>query len=147
MLQIIGILSVAINCTTKINKKKKTKEKTEGDTDALQKTSPKIPSITSDLSLSQTSKFHLAQNQSTKFKETNFSSLKTNLVTEANVSGVFLNFCCLNVRPVNNQTLAISDFILFKNIDICTITERWLSDHTSSAMLNELTSKGYKVFH
>ena len=66
---------------------------------------------------------------------------------ETNVSGVFLNFCCLNARSVNNKALAISDFILSKNIDICAITETWLADHTSSAVLNELIPKGYKLFH
>ena len=66
---------------------------------------------------------------------------------ETNVSGVFLNFWCLNARSVNNKTLAISDFILSKNIDICAITETWLADQTSSAVLNELIPKGYKLFH
>ena len=69
------------------------------------------------------------------------------LVNETNVSGVFLNFCCLNVRSVNNKTLTISDFILSRNIDICAITETWLVDHTSSAVLNDLIPKGYKLFH
>ena len=81
-------------CTIEITKRRGTR----GGTDTRQKTSHKIPSIPSDLLLAQTSKLHFAQNQSIKFKETNFSNLKADLVKEANVSGVFLNFCCLNAK-------------------------------------------------
>ena len=87
----------------KINKKRKTRRRTRAGTDTRQKTCHKIPSITSDPLLSQTSKLHLAQNRSTKFKRSNFSNLNTDLVKETNVSGVFLNFCCLNASSVNNK--------------------------------------------
>ena len=67
---------------------------------------------------------------------------------EADVSGVVLSyFYCLNAESVNNKTLAIPDFILSKNIDISAITETWLADHTSPAVLSELIPKGYKLFH
>ena len=50
----------------KINKKRKTRRGTRAGTDTRQKTSYKIPSITSDPLLAQTNKLHLAQNRSTK---------------------------------------------------------------------------------
>ena len=70
----------------KINKKRKTRRGTRAGTDTRQKTSHKIPFITSDPLLAQTSKLHLAQHRSIKFKRSNFSNLWTDRVKETNVS-------------------------------------------------------------
>ena len=104
----------------KINKKRKTRRGTRAGTDTRQKTSYKIPSITSDPLLAQTNKLHLAQNRSTTFKRSNFSNLKTDLVKERNVS---------KDRPSEkNQNYYLTNWLsknnVLNSINCCTILKK-----------------------
>ena len=76
----------------------------------------------------------------------NSSNLNVDLVKHQASSPI--KFCNFNARSVCNKTLAIADFILNNDIDICTITETWLSSSPNSpAVINELIPTGYKFLH
>ena len=53
----------------------------------------------------------------------------------------------MNCRSDNNKTNAISDFIISNNINVCAITEIWLFNQTSPAILNKLISDGFKFLN
>ena len=50
-------------------------------------------------------------------------------------------------RVASNKTLAIANFIISHNIDVCVVTETWLPNHISPALLNELIPDGFKFIH
>ena len=58
-----------------------------------------------------------------------------------------LKLCCFNAISVSNKTLAIANFIISNNIDICATTETWLPNHISPALLIELISDGLKFIN
>ena len=51
------------------------------------------------------------------------------------------------LEQLSTETLAIANFIISHNIDVCAITEIWLPNHISSALLNELIPDGLKYVH
>ena len=121
----------------KINRKKATKRGKRGGKIRTKNQNP-ISTIISN----RVTEFE--KNQAVK--RANFSNLRSNLVNSKAVSSSLV-FCCLNCRSANNKTLAISDFIISSNIDVCAITETWLSNQISPAMLNELTPNGFKFLN
>ena len=121
----------------KINRKKATKRGKRGGKIRTKNQNP-ISTIISN----RVTEFE--KNQAVK--RANFSNLRSNLVNSKAVSSSLV-FCCLNCRSANNKTLAISDFIISSNIDVCAITETWLSNQISPAMLNDLTPNGFKFLN
>ena len=59
-----------------------------------------------------------------------------------------MRFVCINARYVRNKAMAVSDFVVEKNIDGCSITETWLNeDSADQVVCGELTPSGYKLEH
>ena len=48
---------------------------------------------------------------------------------------------------VINKALAIANFFISCNINICAVTKTWLPNHSSPAQLNELIPDGIKFIH
>ena len=71
--------------------------------------------------------------------------------TNTNVSE--LNVSCLNARSaasISNKydkPLLIQDFIVDNNVNICFLTESWLTPDTPASVLNLLTPENYSIQH
>ena len=76
---------------------------------------------------------------------TTFPNLK--YCSEDNANRKSLKLFCFKARSVGNKTLAVGNFITSSNIDIYTITESWLPNHISPALLNELIPDGFKFIY
>ena len=57
-----------------------------------------------------------------------------------------LKLCSMNVRSVRNKSSSIYDFICDGKVDMCAMTETWLSDK-DSAVIHEITPPGYHFIH
>ena len=64
-------------------------------------------------------------------------------------SGLQIKFCLLNAQSVCNKTALIMDFILEQRVDICAITETWLSADPDrhKMVIGELSPDGYDFLH
>ena len=79
--------------------------------------------------------------------KTDFSILHKKLQKPEIVNNSAIKFCCFNARSISNKSLAISQFVLSNKIDICAITETWLTQSSPASLLNELTPRGYEFIH
>ena len=51
-----------------------------------------------------------------------------------------MRFGCINARSVRNKAMAASDFVVERNIDVCSITETWLNEDSADLVVcGELT--------
>ena len=55
-----------------------------------------------------------------------------------------LRFCFWNCQSVRNKTAALQDYLCKKKIDLCALTETWLSSD-DDAVRAECISNGYKI--
>ena len=55
-----------------------------------------------------------------------------------------LKLCTLNAQSVKNKTEALSAYIITNDVDVCVITETWLTA-TDNAVMFEITPVGYKL--
>ena len=61
-----------------------------------------------------------------------------------------IKLCCLNARSVRNKAEEIAEYICENGIDVCAITETWLSERAATEdkiVLGNLTPTGYRLFH
>ena len=79
--------------------------------------------------------------------QSDFSILHKNLQKTEIVNNSAIKFRCLNARSISNKSLAIFQFVLSSKIDICAITETWLTQSSPASLLNELTPRGYDFIH
>ena len=56
-------------------------------------------------------------------------------------------FFVKGLKKWSNKSLAISQFVLSNKIDICAITETWLTQSSPASLLNELNPPGYEFIH
>ena len=54
----------------------------------------------------------------------------------------------INIQSIGNKTNKIRNLIVDQNLDICMMTETWLSGNVSdNSKINEMTPKSHKFFH
>ena len=54
----------------------------------------------------------------------------------------------INIQSVGNKTNTIKNLIYDQNLDICMLTETWLSNNVSDcSKINEMTPKSYNFYH
>ena len=129
----------------KINRNKKTKRGRRGGKTRKRKQESYAASMPIPVLI--TSRFKKTNcNRAVNIK-TDFSILHKNLQKPEIVNNSAIKFCCFNARSISNKSLAISQFVLSNKIDICAITETWLTQSSPASLLNELTPRGYEFIH
>ena len=58
-----------------------------------------------------------------------------------------LKVCYLNARSVNNKSQQIAEHITDEQIDLCAVTETWLTSESNRVTLGNLTPEGYTLMH
>ena len=111
--------------------------------DLLQGHDQKIPVITG---INRSSKQYSSKNN------INFSNLiNIPVIKDNSFYSKSMNFGLLNARSVRKKDKAdeINEFIIDHSLDICTITETWLSscDEKEKVVCGELTPSGYTLLH
>ena len=72
---------------------------------------------------------------------------KSNLVNiPCNENSKYSTLCLLNARSIRNKAELIKDYVLEQNIDICAITETWLSVN-DTITTGDITPDGYQFLH
>ena len=128
----------------KINRRKKTKRGRRGGKTRKRKQESHAASMPIPVLI--TSRFRKPNCNRAVNTKTDFSILHKNLRKPEIVNNSAIKFCCLNARSISNKSLAISQFVLSYKIDICAITETWLSQFSPASLLNELTPMVMNLF-